>query len=211
VLLLGAACTGDGFPSRDYSREDLPLIVLQPDDAPVGTTYVDGESDYFTAEMIWRDPDEQDVIDAVNAAGFQDAFIASFFDPRLYELEDRLNPEGSLAFSYAVRFRTPAGAAEGLRVIKNNVSGDAGDLDERPTDGFGPDAFVLHGELDPDQPPGFLFAWRVGNVVQALVAVGARDAIREEAARTLAQRMLVYAGNPSAQASPEPTTAPSST
>jgi hypothetical protein len=158
--------------------------VLPAEDAPKDTRLSDGG--YLTLERFAEDEAEARALDG---AGFQSAYWHLFFDPELYE-EDRLNPERSLAVSYAVLFDPPENAARGLEAIEADIRADGESLEEFPSDGLGEESFALYGTLDPAEPPGIVYAWRIGNVVQIFVALGAPGAIDPQAARVLADRML---------------------
>ena len=197
LALLLAGCTGGGDPP-DFVAADLPQLVLLPEEAPVGTTLVDASSGAVSVNEIAEDATEAA---ALQAAGFVSGYITFFFNQDLRG-EEELNPEASEAASFALLFGDADGAREGLEILEADVRNDGTGLDERPTSGFGEDAFAFYGVLDTGEPPGFLFAWRVANVVQVLVASGARDAIREDSARELAGVMRARAFAPRVTASP---------
>lgn len=186
VMLALAACSG-GEPT--FVRDDLERLVLPPELAPARTTFVDGDSGFTTLERLAEDEEEAA---ALEEAGFEAAYVNIFLDPKLFDEQD-FDPSGSVAISFAMLFDSPEGATEGLRVIEADVRADSPGVEDRPTPGLGEDAFAVHGVLDPSEPPGFLFAWRVGNVVQILVAAGAEGRIDENAARVLVDRVRAQA------------------
>ena len=168
-----------------FTRDDLPDLVLNEGDAPRGTTFVSGESGFLPVERFAEDETEAQ---ALRDAGFIEGYVTIFFDPELFG-EDALNPTSSLAFSFAAVFETIEGAAQGLQVVADDVRADGQDLQDYPTDGLGEESVGLYGVLEPDDPPGFLFAWRVGNAIQILVVEGAPGALNPNAVRVLAERM----------------------
>lgn len=194
VTLALVACTGGQADPPDFTEEDLPRLVLLREEAPVGTTLVDASSGPVTVEAISEDDAEEA---AYRAAGFVAGYLTFFFNEDLRG-DDALNPDASEAVSFALLFDDAEGAGEGLRILEADVRRDGSGLDERPTSGFGDEAYIVYGVLDRGEPPGFLFAWRVANVVQVLVASGARDAIREDSARELAGVMRARAFAPRA-------------
>jgi len=185
VVLILAACSG-GEPVFD--RDDLPDLVLRGEEAPAGTILVDGESGYQDVDRLAEDDVEARLLED---AGFVVAYLTFFFDPKLFDEEDLLDPTASLAVSYAILFGSAEEASRGLQVIEDDVRNDGSDLSERPIAAtFGDESFGVYGDVEPGRPPAFVFGWRVGNVVQFLIAAGARGAINENAARVLAERML---------------------
>jgi hypothetical protein len=185
LALVLAACSG-GEPVFD--RDDLPNLVLRAEDAPIGTVLVDAESGYQEVDRIAEDEIERRLLEQ---AGFVVAYLTFFFDPDLFDPEGRLDPDASLAAAYAILFGSADEASRGLRLIEEDIRNDGMDLSERPISAtFGDESFGVYGDVEPGRPPGFVFGWRAGNVVQFLVAAGARDAINENAARVLAERMF---------------------
>jgi hypothetical protein len=128
-------------------------------------------------------------------AGFISSYFALFVDPTLFGPGNRVTGHGSLADSFVLLFRLPAGASKGLRSIERAVRRDGSDLTVRPSGGLGDEAFALAGTLQRGLPAGFLFAWRRGNAVFGLIAAGPPGRIDENRARALADRMAARAGD----------------
>lgn len=183
-LLLLVACTDGADPT--FARDDLPRLVLGEADAPKGTSLVPGDSGYLSLERYAEDEAE---VEALAEVGFQEAYVNIFWDPKLYQ-PDRLDPERAIALSYVVLFDTPENASAGLRVIEADVRADGSDLEDFPADGLGAEGFGLAGELEPNEPEGVLYGWRIGNVVQMMLAAGAPGAINPKAVKVLAQKMV---------------------
>ena len=189
LIALLAALTARGSGEPVFEVTDLPRLVLQKEEAPKGTTLLDDSSGYRSIEVFAEDDQEQtDLL----VAGFVSSYVNTFLAPELFG-EHRLNPAASLAVSYAILFDDAGAAERGIEVVKQDLLRDGTDLIGREAPPFGSDGFGLYGDLQAGRPPGFAFVWRIGNVVQALVAAGARGAIREEAALTLARAMATRA------------------
>jgi hypothetical protein len=177
-----------GCSATHFTEKDLHRLVLQKKDAPVGTEYIDGSSGF-------KSLDEYAKTDTVKRTQLEDAgFITSYFSfflsPNFYQgTEGRISPQGSIADSFALLFKTPEGAIAGLQTVEEAVRRDGKDLIDVPADTLGEEAFGLKGRLDVHLPPGFLFAWREGNAVLGLVAAGAPDNVDENAVRVLVDRM----------------------
>ncbi len=187
VLVLAVALTGCG--ATTYTREDLPRLVLQQSQAPEGTQFVHASSGYKSLEEYAKDDQIKKV--ALQNAGYVTSYFTFFLSPRFYGpgKDGTISTEGSLADSFVLLFETPEGASKGLQIVEEAVRRDGKDLRDRPADDIGDEAIGIKGTLQVGLPPGYLFAWREGNVVLGLVAAGAPDNINEQAVRVLVDQM----------------------
>lgn len=183
VMLVAVACGGE----PNFSESQLPGLVLQPFEAPEGTSLDQGSSGAQTLEEFAGD-DEVKKTELVEA-GFVTSYFRLFLAPELFGDGTALSPTGSLATSFALLFRTPEGAEQGLGIVERSVRRDGRNLRDKPSAGLGDASFGLEGTLEPGLPPGFLYAWKFGNAVFGIVAAGAPGSINENAARDLADRM----------------------
>jgi hypothetical protein len=169
------------------ARADLTRFLLEDADAPVGTQLDASSSGAQTLEQYAEDDAAKK--QALADAGFETSFFRVFVST-----EALARRKGAIAISFAILFREPDGARAGLRIIRESVERDGGGLSPRPAEGLGDDAFALAGTLEVGLLPGFLYAWRRGNLALGLIAAGPAGIIDESAARALAERMALRGG-----------------
>lgn len=184
LALALSACGEQSFTERDLSR-----LVLQKHEAPVGTELVQNSSGPQSLDEYARN-DEQKKI-AMADAGFVSSYFNFFLSPKTFTSTDfsEASAEGAIADSFVMLFATVEGATQGLQILEDTIHRDGAGLEDRSADGLGDEAFAVKGTIQRGLPPGFLFAWRVGNAVFGLIAAGAPGAINENAARRLADVM----------------------
>lgn len=174
--------------ARTYKVADLPRLVLQKDEAPVGTTLDASSSGTETLEEFAED-------DTVKKKGLQDAgFVRAQFQLFITDTLVGRGSKGVLANSVALLFGDAEGAGAGITIIKDAIARDGEDLRALGPPALGEEAFALSGTLQPGLPPGYAFLWRRSNVVLGLVVAGDIAGLNENAARDLAAVMDGHAG-----------------
>lgn len=159
-----------------YRREDLPTLVLPRGEAPKGTRLIETSSGIQTLEEFTERK-------ALFKAQMQQAgFVTSYFN--------LFGGSSVIAVSFVVLFRTPDGAGDGLRFVEQDVREKGLNLSDRPAPRLGAESFAVFGDIQPGYPPGYFYAWRMGNAVFGLVAAGADPReINEDAVRALTARI----------------------
>ncbi|MFA5890165.1 MAG: hypothetical protein WDA27_04305 [Actinomycetota bacterium] len=189
LMTVAVACGGE----PRFTADQLPGLVLQPFEAPAGTSLDQASSGTKTLDEFAKDDKVKRA--ELADAGFVTSYFRLFLAPELFDGKDasELSPAGSLATAFALLFKTPDGAEQGLGIVERAVRRDGRNLRERPSAGLGDASFSLEGTLEPGLPPGYLYAWKLGNAVFGIVAAGAPGAISENSARDLADQMAARA------------------
>lgn len=175
VSLALVACSSP----RTYTADDLADLVLQRDEAPVGTSVDAASSGVESLDELAED-------DLVKRKGLKEAgFITSRF--QLFITDDVVGEgaKGLLASSFALLFENADGAHRGLGVFKDAIERDGSDLRELGPPAAGEEGFTIVGKLQPGLPPGYAFMWRRNNVLLGLIAAGDIAGLNENAAREL--------------------------
>lgn len=169
--------------AQTFTEDDLGRLVLQRDEAPVGTSLDASSSGTEDLKELAEDDARKER--GLRAAGFEVGRFQLFITD---EVVGRGN-KGILANSFALLFRTPDGASRGLQVFKEAIERDGKDLRELGAVPVGEEGFALVGTLEPGLPPGYAFLWRRSNVVLGLIAAGDIAGLNENAARDLVEVM----------------------
>jgi hypothetical protein len=185
LVALVAAC-GYGTPA-EFTAADLPRIVLHADEAPPGTRIADLGGPRHLGGFA-HDAAER-------AALRRDGFVAGyvvFFPPLSYF---RHLPHADTDVAYQVIagvFGDDDGASASLnRYVADLRTRQMEGVSDLSAPGLGDDAFALVGFAVSDGSPLRVYAWRVRNLLLALVASGPVDAGEALAlARTMDDRAV---------------------
>jgi len=165
--LTATACdgggTGTGDPThRPFTRADLDAIVLGPDDAPDGTTYVQDASGYHELGAFARDDVERDHL---ADDGFEIGHVALFLPPESVEGDTPLTNESVIAQGITGLFHDADGAGSSLeRYVEDLRSRQVPGAIDVPADGLGDRSSGLRGQT-PDCAEVQIFARRIENLL----------------------------------------------
>jgi hypothetical protein len=181
TVALLVACGGSADAS--IGADDLPRILLHPDEAPTGTraeTALGGPSDL---DAFAHDDAERE---ALTADGFVSGYVA-YFPPESY-FRHEPHAETDVAFqAIAGLFKDADGAASSLRRYVDDLRTlQMTNVTDVAAVGLGRDAFGLTGGAASDGSFLRVYAWRVSNLVLVLVASGP---VEEDTALALARTM----------------------
>jgi hypothetical protein len=176
LALFTVGCHSDGGSSTasepgPYTRADVDAIVLGPNDAPEGTSYVDGVSGFQDLKAFARDDVE---LGHLQEDGFQIGHLALFF-PNGHA--DGGAPEPLTNRSIIVQgitglFGDADGAERSLeRYVQDLRTRQLPDAHVIPADGLGDRSFGLQGTT-PDGARVRMYVWRTGNLILAVSASG---------------------------------------
>lgn len=183
VLLAAAVGTSCGgaweapAPPPSFARTDLETIVLSADDAPRGTTYVEGYSGFQDLRTFARDADE---LGHLREDGFVVGHLALFFPSDHADGSEPLTTHSVIVQGITGLFRTGAGARSALeRFIADVHDRQIPAATQVITGPLGDQAFGLTGET-PDGSHVLIFAWRIDNLILAVSGSGpiARSDVR---------------------------------
>ena len=181
VAVVAAACSAG---AHGFTREEVPDIVLQADEAPEGTRIVAGVGGEQDLDAFARDATER-------AALVDDGFVSgyvSYFAPEAYFDPEQFVADDAISFQViAGLFEEPAGASSSLDRFM-------GDLRDRQLEGaetiaapdLGDESHGLSGRSSSDGTEVVVFLWRRDNLILVLVGSGPVD----EAAMTAAARAM---------------------
>jgi hypothetical protein len=192
VLLLLAGCSEPAAPEElvyrsDFSAADLAQIVLQPDEAPPGTDFVEESSGPFALEEFWPStccPVQQE---AFGDAGFSSAYGNIFEKPGHSGDPIDTRPGVEVASSQAALFVDERGASQAMLAWIDYYA--APELGPAPTEGLGEESAGLVGHPNAPAETLILYFWRIGPLVLNLRVSGGTDTIGVEQVRSLADRM----------------------
>ena len=171
VVMTTSACAS----SEDaFEREDLPAIVLQADEAPVGTRKVADAGGEQDLDAFARDATER-------AALVEDGFLSGYvvyFAPEAWFEPGEFVDDGPVAFqAIAGLFRDADGASSSLRRylgdLRTRQIQDAVTL-EAAVD-VGEESFGLRGRAPADGSPLLVYLFRVRNLVLVVSGSGPVD------------------------------------
>jgi len=186
LLLTATACIGgsaDDPDARPFTRTDVETIVLGPNDAPDGTTYVQDASGFNDLDAFARDEVERGhLVDD----GFQIGHVALFLPPASATggpSSEPLTNDSVIVQGIAGLFRDADGAGSSLeRYVDDLRTRQIPGAADVSADGLGDQSFGLRGET-PDGARVQIFVWRIGNL---LLAVSGSGAMTIEQVRELA-------------------------
>jgi hypothetical protein len=176
AMLTATACTGGGDAddpdARAFTRADVETIVLGPDDAPDGTTYVEHASGFDDLDAFARDEVERGhLVDD----GFQIGHVSLFLPPASATggpSSEPLTNDSVIVQGIAGLFRDADGAGSSLeRYVDDLRTRQIPDAEDIPADGLGDQSFGLRGET-PDGSRVQIFVWRIGNLLLAISGSG---------------------------------------
>jgi hypothetical protein len=170
ALLLGAGCHADGGTatgsgSGPYTRADVDAIVLGPNDAPIGTSYVDAVSGYKDLPVFARDDTE---LGHLREDGFRVGHVVLFLPTDHVHATGPTAPltnDSVIVQGITGLFDDADGADRTLeRYVEDLRTRQVPDATEVDVDGLGDRSLALRGET-PDGSRVLIFVWRVGNVI----------------------------------------------
>jgi hypothetical protein len=185
-ILMATACVEDGTAAdaalRPFTRADVNLIVLGPNDAPGGTAYVEDASGFHDLDAFARDDIERShLVDD----GFEVGHVALFLPPASANgpSPEPLTNDSVIVQGIAGLFHDADGAESSLqRYVQDLRSRQIPDASDVPAGGLGDTSFGLRGET-PDGSRVQIFVWRIGNL---LLAISGSGPVMPEDVRALA-------------------------
>jgi hypothetical protein len=181
ALLTTVAACGHSTAPR-FTADDLPRILLHPDEAPAGTraSTLGGPSD---VDEFARDDTERR---ALIADGFVAGYVV-YFPPESY-FHHQPHAETDVAYqAIGGVFEDTRGAGASLRrYVEDLETRQMTDVVETPQNGLGEQSFALAGRAASDGSPLRVHAWRDGNLILVLIASGP---VAAETALDLARTM----------------------
>jgi hypothetical protein len=200
VVVTASACASGGDA---LEREDLPVIILQADEAPEGTRKVADVGGEQDLDVFARDATER-------AALVEDGFLAGYvvyFAPEASFAPGGSADDDAVAFqAIAGLFRDADGASSSLhrylddlrtRQIESVVTLEAVDVGE--------ESFGLRGRAPADGSPLLVYLFRVRNVILVVSGSGPVD---EAAVAAAAEAMAARATGGTVRAEGPVSTAP---
>lgn len=172
LCVAAAACSS----SPAYGEEDLEGIVLQLDEAPAGTQFVESQSGAFTAEELTSDENQ---LAQLEGEGLIAAFDAIFASPGLAGVEGTITRSGAIIVdSSAFVFESLDGAMTSFARLERDIRdsfGGVGTIFPIVVDDLGDEALAVRIEFfraaaGPDV--GVLYSWRVENLIVRLAVFG---------------------------------------
>jgi hypothetical protein len=152
-----------------FTRADVNAIVLGPDDALVGTTYVEDASGFHELDAFARDDVERGhLVDD----GFVIGHVALFLPPESANGDTPLTNDSVIVQGIAGLFHDADGAGSSLeRYVEDLRSRQVPGAIDVPADGLGDQSFGLRGET-PDGAEVQIFAWRIENLLLVISGSG---------------------------------------
>ena len=159
----------DDPAARAFTRADVDAIVLGPDDAPDGTTYVEDASGFHELDAFARDDVERGhLVDD----GFVIGHVALFLPPDSANGDTPLTNDSVIVQGIAGLFHDADGAGSSLeRYVEDLRSRQVPGAIDVPADGLGDQSFGLRGET-PDGAEVQIFAWRIENLLLVISGSG---------------------------------------
>ena len=176
LALVAAGCHSGGGSAAvsepgPYTRADVDAIVLGPNDAPEGTSYVDGVSGFQDLQAFARDDVE---LAHLQEDGFQIGHLALFF-PNGHANGGALRaadePEHHRAGDHRAVPRRGRSRAVARALRPGSAFPAAPGRARYPADGLGDTSFGLQGKT-PDGARVQMYVWRIGNLILAVSASG---------------------------------------
>lgn len=187
ILVVLAACTS--HPQQPPKERDIASYLLGSDERPKNTILDAGDSGPQSLdEYAKNDPVKRRDL---AAAGFRSVFFRLFVSPDAIS-SGKLRPGSVLAISFALSFQDAAGAGKGLDILRAAILREGDKVQTRPAPGFGERSFELAGTLQKGRAPGFVFGWKLRNLVLGFLAVGQRNTVSEQATKELAAVMAAH-------------------
>jgi hypothetical protein len=192
VLLVLAGCSQPAAPEElefrsDFSADDLDQIVLQPQEAPAGTDFVEQSSGPFALEEFWPSsccPSQQE---AFREAGFSSAY-GNIFEKPGHSGDPIDTRDGfEVASSQAALFLDETGASEAMLAWIEYYA--APEMGPAPTEGLGEESAGFVGNPNAPAETLILYFWRIGPLLLNLRVSGGTGSIGLEDVRPLADRI----------------------
>jgi hypothetical protein len=192
TLLLAAGCTDAAAPEErefrtDFSVPELAEIVLQPEEAPPGTDFVEEASGPFALEEFWPSsccPVEQE---AFGDAGFSSAYGNLFQKPGHSGDPIDTRPGVEVASSQAALFLDEEGASNAMLAWIEYYA--APELGPAPSEGLGEESSAFVGNPNAPAETLILYFWRIGPLVLNLRVSGGAGTVTVDDVRSLVDRI----------------------
>ena len=187
-----AAQLAGSTPAGPYSASGVKSLVLQADQAPVGTSYDPSRSGSKTAAQLASKPATAKTLTTL---GLKAAYVSAFLSPGfLHPISSAPTNggQGDFVASQVQRYQSADAAQRAYQLFQQREQQLFGSrMHVLSSSEFGPDATVFQ-YVDPKNTGdiyGFGFFWRRANLVLSLFDVGSSTFASEPQARKLAQLM----------------------
>lgn len=192
LVLPSASCSQPAAPEElefrtDFAATDLAEIVLQADEAPPGTDFVEETSGPFALEEFWPSsccPTQQE---AFGDAGFSSAYGSIFEKPG--HSGDPIDTRSGfeVVSSQAVLFLHDEGASEAMLAWIDYYA--APELGPAPSEGLGEESAAFVGNPNAPAEALFLYFWRIGPLLLNLRVSAGTGSVGIEDVRPLVDRI----------------------
>jgi hypothetical protein len=179
LAVLGLALTACGGEARSFTGDDLPGLVLQPDEAPTGTQFFQDGSGPASAEDLAQGVGEANA--RWTELGFRDGFVALFRSPD-FPLPPPPDPsdipsDAVLIGNSILLFGDAEAASQALEVQRSVVVPSTTEGAKALTvDVLGEEAVAFTFDSGPVGRPGAIYGFRIGNAMFVVAGAGALDA-----------------------------------
>lgn len=179
LAVLGLALTACGGEARSFTGDDLPGLVLQPDEAPTGTEFFQDGSGPASAEDLAQGVGEANA--RWTELGFRDGFVALFRSPD-FPLPPPPDPsdipsDAVLIGNSVLLFGDAEAASQALEVQRSVVVPSTTEGAKALTvDDLGDEAVAFTFDSGPVGRPGAIYGFRIGNAMFVVAGAGALDA-----------------------------------
>jgi hypothetical protein len=179
LAVLGLALTACGGEARSFTGDDLPGLVLQPDEAPTGTQFFQDGSGPASAEDLAQGVGEANA--RWTELGFRDGFVALFRSPD-FPLPPPPDPsdipsDAVLIGNSILLFGDAEAASQALEVQRSVVVPSTTEGAKALTvDVLGEEAVAFTFDSGPVGRPGAIYGFRIGNAMFVVAGAGALNA-----------------------------------
>lgn len=192
AVLLLSGCVGRAAPEElefrtDFSAAELEEIVLQPEEAPPGTDFIEESSGPFALEEFWPSsccPVQQE---AFGDAGFSSAYGNLFQKPGHSGDPIDARPGVEVASSQAALFLDEAGASEAMLAWIEYYA--APELGPAPSEGLGEESAAFVGNPNAPAETLILYFWRIGPLLLNLRVSGGAGTVTLDQVRAMVDRI----------------------
>ncbi|MCW2681918.1 MAG: hypothetical protein JWM62_3319 [Frankiales bacterium] len=182
----GASPEPSGGATASAAAPDLSAIVLQPAEAPVGTTYLDQASGPRSLDkLLSGDQDAAQEKALLEEAGFEGAHLSVFTGgstPAAVE-------QAHVVDSFAVVFPSAGAASAGLEVLSRLVAASATSSTSFAAPSLGERGRGYELTLPNLAGPSFAFTWQQENTARVLVEAGGAGVVTQELALSRAAEL----------------------
>lgn len=181
AVLAGTVLTSCGSNDvPNFTKDDLPGLVLKPNEGPKGLVY---GRDTSGPNALEREGDESAFdLRKLQQFGFQGDYGSQFFST---------DQKAGIQFSESIAlvFDDEDGAQKALEFLETGLRKLDKNAEDVPASGLGDDSWALRGQFFPQAPPTYFYGWRIGNAVQVFAIAGKSDSVSEDDARAFAERL----------------------